>query len=169
MAAMAGPIQPGRVCASGRVRWMGSIITDGCRNVEWRPSSPRDVHRRATRQSPINLWERMTKQRPSITSTVMVLDPLIYKLGNAIETCTPFLDRVPPLQTIIFSSFPGRTKVCRQTGKGIRLLATKGVLSLSVSALGCGNIMLKDESHSKYVVRGRPNAGEADSPICWKR
>ena len=37
----------------------------------------------------------MTKQRPSITSTVMVLDPLIYKLGNAIETCTPFLDRVP--------------------------------------------------------------------------
>src|ERR1700720_4378963 len=24
-------------------------------------------------------------------------------------------DRVPPLQTIIFSSFPGRTKVCRQS------------------------------------------------------
>src|SRR5271165_6294466 len=95
MAAMAGPIQPGRVCASGRVRWMGSIITDGCRNVEWRPSSPRDVHRRATRQPAINLWERMTKQRPSITTTVMVLDPLIYKLGNAIETCTPFVDRVP--------------------------------------------------------------------------
>ena len=37
----------------------------------------------------------MTKQRPSITSTVMVLDPLIYKLGNAIVTCTPFVDRVP--------------------------------------------------------------------------
>jgi hypothetical protein len=37
----------------------------------------------------------MTKQRPSITSTVMVLDPLIYKLGDAIETCTPFEDRVP--------------------------------------------------------------------------
>src|SRR6267143_697272 len=26
-------------------------------------------------------------------------------------------DRVPPLQTIIFSSFPGRTKVCRPTGR----------------------------------------------------
>src|ERR1700686_3638531 len=25
-------------------------------------------------------------------------------------------DRVPPLQTIIFSSFPGRTKSCRQSG-----------------------------------------------------
>src|SRR5882724_5047756 len=25
-------------------------------------------------------------------------------------------DRVPPLQTIIFSSFPGRTKVCRPSG-----------------------------------------------------
>src|ERR1700751_1244527 len=25
-------------------------------------------------------------------------------------------DRVPPLQTIIFSSFPGRTKSCRPTG-----------------------------------------------------
>ena len=37
----------------------------------------------------------MTKQRPSITSTVMVLDPLIYKLGNAVETCAPLLDRVP--------------------------------------------------------------------------
>jgi hypothetical protein len=51
----------------------------------------------------------------------------------------------------------------------IRALTTKGVLSLSVSALGCGNIMLNDESHTKHVVRGRPNAGEADSPICWKR
>src|SRR5712675_89227 len=29
-------------------------------------------------------------------------------------------DRVPPLQTIIFSSFPGRTKGCRQSGRNQR-------------------------------------------------
>src|SRR6266436_1259354 len=28
-------------------------------------------------------------------------------------------DRVPPLQTIIFSSFPGRTKVCRPSGSDL--------------------------------------------------
>src|SRR5258706_9201901 len=30
-------------------------------------------------------------------------------------------DRVPPLQTIIFSSFPGRTKECRLTGPVLRV------------------------------------------------
>ena len=62
--------------------WVGSVGHSGC-------SSARNA------KTAINLWERMTKQRPSITSTVMVLDPLISELGNAIKTCTPFLDRVP--------------------------------------------------------------------------
>jgi hypothetical protein len=56
----------------------------------------------------------MTKQRPSITSTVMVLDPLIYKLGNAIETCTPFLDRVPGELSATLTL--GLLQVCRHSG-----------------------------------------------------
>ena len=56
----------------------------------------------------------MTKQRPSITSMVMVLDPRIYKLGNAIETCTPFVGRVVRGELSATLTL-GLVHVCRDT------------------------------------------------------
>jgi hypothetical protein len=65
----------------------------------------------------------MTKQRPSITSTVMVLDPLIYKLGNAIETCTPFLGSSS--RRVVNSYLNGLGMVARDPGVGIATFACR--------------------------------------------
>src|SRR5882724_6791562 len=55
-------------------------------------------------------------------------------------------DRAPPLQTIIFSSFPGRTKGCRLTGVTKRECECEDqrrtlLSALAISALQAGNLL----------------------------
>src|SRR5258707_7608356 len=59
-------------------------------------------------------------------------------------------DRVPPLQTIIFSSFPGRTKGCRPTGSYRRSPVARTFKRSFVfeAELETNRLFLSDDTHS---------------------